>query len=137
MGLIVVDNSVLLPLFLSDESDDYAQRVILQSGTGEGLLAPSLCLLEFGNGILKAVRKKRLSEAEAAFAQRKFSALPIDFRDFGGADSLPLIHHLAQRRGLSFYDAVYLGLALSEGARLASLDEALNQAAKAEGVGLV
>jgi predicted nucleic acid-binding protein len=137
MGVIVVDNSALLPLFLSDEADDYAQRVIAQAAVGETLIAPVLCLLEFGNGILKAVRKSRVTEAEAAFAHRKLAMLPIDFRDSTGALQLPLIHVLAQRRQLSFYDGSYLALALNEGARLASLDEPLKAAAKAEGVELV
>ena len=61
MGVIVVDNSALLPLFLHDEDDTYAQVVISQSIAGESLVAPSLCLLEFGNGILKAVRRNRLT----------------------------------------------------------------------------
>jgi predicted nucleic acid-binding protein len=136
MGKIVVDNSALLPLFLFDEADDYARLVLGQGAAGESLIAPSLCLLEFGNCIVKAVRKGRLSEAEAAIAHREFAMLPIDFRDVAGVASLPLIHALAQRRSLSFYDAAYLALALNEGAKLASLDEALKNAAQAEGVAL-
>lgn len=134
MGVIVVDNSALLPLFLSGEADDYAHNVISQAATGEILIAPALCLLEFGNCILKAVRKGRLTEAEAAFAHRKLAMLPIDFRDSTGASQLPLIHALAQRRQLTFYDGSYLALALNEGARLASLDQPLKAAAKVEGV---
>ena len=137
MGLIVVDNSALLPLFLSDEADEYTQRVFARSGAGESLLTPTLCLLEFGNGILKAVRQKRLTEAEAAFAHRKLALLPIVFRDSVGTATVPLIHALAQRRSLTFYDAAYLALALHEGAKLASLDEALISAAKVEGVELI
>ena len=137
MGVIVIDNSALLPLFLADEADDFSQSVILRHSSGESLIAPSLCLLEFGNGILKAVRKKRLSEAEAAFAHRKCAMLPIAFRDVADVTTLPLIHSLAQRRGLTSYDASYLALALNEGAKLASLDDALKNAASAEGVELL
>ena len=137
MGLIVIDNSALLPLFLGDEADDYTQSVIRLHLASESLIAPSLCLLEFGNGILKAVRQKRLSEAEATFAHRKFAMLPIDFRELADVSTLPLIHALAERRTLTFYDASYLSLALNEGAKLASFDEALKNAAKAEGVELV
>ena len=137
MSTIVVDNSALLPLFLADESDDYGQRVIDQIAAGSALIAPSLCLLEFGNGILKAVRRKRITEAEAAFAYRKFAMLPIAFREFTSPTSMPRIHDLAQRRILSFYDCAYLAMALDEGAKLATLDNALREAAKAEGVGLV
>ena len=138
MGVIVVDNSALLPLFLHDEDDTYAQVVISQGIAGESLVAPSLCLLEFGNGILKAVRRNRLTGAEAAFAHRKLAQLPIEFLEpVKSATGLPLIHALAQRHALSFYDAVYLSLALDTGARLASLDAALAGAARAEGVLMV
>ena len=133
-----MDNSALLLLFLPDEDGTYAQEVIVQSIAGEIFVAPSLCRLEFGNGILKAVRRSQLTEAEAAFAHRKFAQLPIEFLDaVESASGLPLIHALAQRRGLSFYDAAYLSLALDAGARLARLDTALAGAARAEGVSLV
>ncbi len=138
MGTIVVDNSVPLPLFLSDEDDTYARVVIGRSIAGDDLLAPALCLLEFGNAVLKAGRQQRLTEAEAAFAQRKFASLPIEFRFLPETPAdLPPVHALAQRRSLSFYDAAYLSLALGAGARLASLDDALVGAARAEGVDVV
>jgi predicted nucleic acid-binding protein len=81
--------------------------------------------------------QRRLTEAEVAFAHHRFALLPIGFHDLLEASAIPLIHALAQRRRLSFYDATYLALALNEGARLASLDEALKNAATAEGVTLV
>jgi predicted nucleic acid-binding protein len=137
MGAIVVDNSALLPLFLFDEADDYSRLILGQSAAGESLIAPSLCLLEFGNCIVKAVRQGRLSEAEAAIAHREFALLPVNFRDAAPASSIPLIHALAQRQSLSFYDAAYLALAINEEAKLATLDEALKRAAQAEGVTLI
>ena len=65
-------------------------------------MAPALCFLEFGNGILKAVRQQWLSEADANFAHRKLALLPVEFREFVAAAKLPMIHVLAQRRSLSF-----------------------------------
>ena len=95
-------------------------------------------MLEFGHGILKAARRNRLTGAEAAFAHRKFAQLPIGFLpSVDSAAGLPLIHALAQRHSLGFYDAAYLSLALAAGARLASLDAALVGAARAEGVSVV
>ena len=135
MQPVVLDHSALLPLFLPDEGDEFSQRVIREAvAAGALLLAPTLCLLEFGHGILRAVRRQRLTEAEAAQAHRDFARLPIAFREFATTAHLPLIHGLAQRRTLGFYDATYLALTIHEGARLASLDEPLRAAAKAEGV---
>ncbi len=52
MGLIVVDNSARLPMFLPDEVDGYSRVVLRENVAGADLAAPSLCLVEFGNGIL-------------------------------------------------------------------------------------
>jgi predicted nucleic acid-binding protein len=41
---------------------------------------------------------------------------------------------LAERHGLTFYDALYLELALRRDAPLATLDAALQRAAKSEGL---
>ena len=135
MKAVILDNSALLPLFLADEDDAFAQRV-LQAAVAQSspVLAPTLCLLEFGHGILRAVRRQRMTEAEAALAHRSFARLPIVFREFAAPSNLALIHGLAQRRTLSFYDATYLALTISEGARLATLDEPLRAAARMEGV---
>ena len=137
MGVMVIDASALLPLFLFDEDKTYIRVVLRQGLAGESLTAPSFCIVEFGNCILKAVRQKRMSEAEAASAHRSFTLLPIRFRDFEQPMAIPVIHALAQRRSLTFYDATYLALAIKEGARLASLDNALKNAATAEGIVLV
>ena len=135
MKPVVLDHSALLPLFLPDEGDEFSQRVIREAVVARApLLAPTLCLQEFGHGILRAVRRQRLTEAEAAQAHRGFARLPIVFREFATSANVPLIHGLAQRRALSFYDATYLALTIHEGARLASLDERLRAAAVAEGV---
>ena len=77
------------------------------------------------------MRRQRLTEAQA---RRGFARLPIAFREFATVANLPLIHGLAQRRTLGFYDATYLALTIHEGARLASLDGPLRAAAMAEGV---
>lgn len=137
MKPVVLDNSTLLPLFLPDEGGEFSQRVVQEAvGAGVQLMAPTLCLLEFGHGILRAVRRGRLTEAGAAQAHRGLVRLPIAFREFATSANLPLIHGLAQRRTLGFYDATYLALTIHEGARLASLDDPLRAAAKAEGVEL-
>jgi predicted nucleic acid-binding protein len=44
---------------------------------------------------------------------------------------------LAHRHRLSFYDAAYLELAMREGCALATLDQALAQAARSEGIPII
>ncbi len=136
MKPVVLDSSAILPLFLPDESDVYSQAVIQQAAETR-LLSLSLCLLEVGNTLTVAVRRNRMTEAQAAFAHHNLFSLPIEFRDFINGTTITLVHGIAQRRGLTFYDAAYLAFAMSEGAKLASLDRALISAAKLEGVEVV
>lgn len=131
---IVLDNSALVPLFLPDESDDYPQRVMAAAVAGASVITSSFCLIEFGNTIATCVRRGRLTSAEASHAHQMLKALPLSFRNTVTPDALPGIHDLAVRRTLSFYDALYLHLALQEGATLATLDGPLRQAAVVEGV---
>ena len=137
MTAIVLDSSAILPLFLRDESDTYSQAVLQEAAEGARLLSLSLCLSEFGNTIGVAIRRGRLTEAQAAYAHRGLFLLPVEFQAFVDSSTMALIHGLAQRHRLSFYDASYLALAINEGARIASLDDALKDAAKAEGVVVV
>ncbi len=136
--LVVVDNSVLMPLIFSDEHDTGSRRLMRAGADGLKLICPSLCMIEFGNGILNGMRRtpKRLTEESASIAFGELMNLPLHFKDFFGASSLGRIGSRAIQLGLSFYDAVYLELALSENAKLATLDKPLSKAALAAGVPL-
>ena len=134
MKPIVIDNSALIPLFLPDEQADFTMAVFQRCLAGSRLMTASFCLIEFGNVIATSVRRKRLTEAEAAFAHKKLAELPVEFKESVTGTSIPGIHDVAIRRDLSFYDALYLALAMKEGASLATLDEPLKKAAVAEGV---
>ena len=136
VGLVVVDNSVLMPLVFNDEDDTYSRRLMLAGTSRVKLLCPALCMIEFGNGVLNGLKRnpKRISETGAALALGELMNLPLHFKDFIGATSLVKIGGRAIQHGLSFYDAVYLELALMENAKLATLDKPLAAAALAAGV---
>ena len=131
---VVADNSALVPLFLPDESGEYSLSLLGMVMNGAVMKMATLCQIEFGNVIATSVRRRRLTHAEAAFAHKKFSELPMEFVDYVTSATMPAIHDLAVRRDLSFYDALYLALAMDERAILATLDKPLKQAAIAEGV---
>ena len=92
--------------------------------------------LEVGNGLLTGLRRGRLTADQARTAIVALGALPIEVdldtasRAFG--ESWPL----AAQHGLTTYDAAYLEMAIRRGLPLATLDERLAGAARAEGVGL-
>ncbi len=131
---IVLDNSALVPLFLPDESTEFSQRLLKLGTQGSLLISPSFLLIEFGNTIATAVRRNRITPAQAAFAHAQIQELPITLVDYVSARRIPSIHGLAIQYGLSFYDALYLALAMEEGASLATLDGKLKQAAVVIGV---
>jgi predicted nucleic acid-binding protein len=128
---LVVDASVTLAWFLEGERTGFSEAILDQAGLLE-LWAPAIWLLEVPNALLVAERKKRIHREMRLEAVERASALGIRI------DTAPIdmktISALAERRGLSTYDAAYLECALRQGFDLATLDRELATAAAAEGV---
>lgn len=128
---VVFDCSVTLTWFLKDERTAFTDTAfeLLES---EECWVPYLWRLEFPNALLIAERKKRLGREQrleildnaAQLVLRTDHALP-DIRSLSA---------LAERRGLTVYDASYLELALRCGFDLITLDRELADGAAAEGV---
>ncbi|MFK7910570.1 MAG: type II toxin-antitoxin system VapC family toxin [Akkermansiaceae bacterium] len=128
----VVDNSIVLPLFITDEDSSAMEELVEQASAGTPLLVPQLWLNEFGNGLLVCSRRGRISEERALVAHQKANQLPLEIVQFPSMDDLSHVHLLAEKHGLSFYDASYLALAINRGAKLATNDKKLALAAKQE-----
>ena len=79
------------------------------------------------------MRRKRITHADAQDFFESLKGLPIRLADPVSYDG---VFSLADRHGLSVYDAAYLDLALREGLPLASLDNAFCNAAGKSGVAL-
>ena len=137
VGRVVVDNSVLVPLFFPDEQAEFSDVVLSKIQDGTRLIAPRLAVIEFGNTVLKGIRQSRISQETGDAAPGDFVELPIEFLDSFSESHLPRVMKLAQKQGLSAYDATYLALAMDEGAKLATLDAALRRAAESEEVGFI
>jgi predicted nucleic acid-binding protein len=88
--------------------------------------------LELPNALLAAERKRRIDRARRLEAIDQASRLGI--RIDAALPDMKAIGALAERHGLSAYDASYLELALRQGFDLATLDRSLAAAAAAEGV---
>ena len=134
VAVVVLDNSILVSLVVSDEDPTYSEQVLKSVKSGGRLIAPNLCMCEFGNAMLSCVRRKRMTMGQAWKAFERLEELPIEFGAGISFHELTAIHALADASGLSFYDAVYLMLALAKNARLATLDRPLQAAAKKQGV---
>jgi len=134
---VVVDNSFLGAYFIPDE--DPAHTVPLLKNLEHqtvALHAPSLYLIEFSNMLVVSLRRQRLTQDEFHAALADVRDLHIQIHGHVSYDSLARQTALAQRHGLSFYDALYLDLAITLSASLATLDTALLTAAPAEAVTL-
>ena len=132
MSGLVVDASVALAWLFDDEVEPRADKV-LELLEEDGALVPQLWHLEMRNSLLMAERRGRLSAGEVKERLDTLRSLPIRT---DAESELQSAFDLARARGLSFYDALYLELAKRESAELATLDEALGQAALTEGVPL-
>ena len=127
----VLDASVTLPWFLQDERTAFTDSVFAALGEDE-FWVPAVWRLEFPNALLAAERKRRIDRQTRIEALEFASGLalrvdpaPIDMRT---------ISSIAERHGLSTYDASYLELALRQGIGLITLDRALADAAVGAGI---
>ena len=131
MASLVVDASVGAAWFLPDEATPFTEAALAATVTGE-VWVPALWLLEIGNMLLSAQRRKRITAAKREELAQAASALRL--RIDREPVSIAAIDLLAARHQLSSYDAAYLELALRRKIPLATLDAALLKAMPKEGV---
>lgn len=134
--MFVLDCSVTMAWAFDDE--DAPRAAGMRDRLDQDIaVVPAIWALEVGNALLMAERRKRISRAESLRFVELLRALPIDVDAtpaLGGLDSLL---SLARQAGVSVYDAGYLDLAASHGLPLATLDKALERAARQIGVALL
>ena len=128
MQRFVVDNSVVMAWGL-DESSRYADAIMDLVSQAE-VLVPGIWPLEFANALLVAERRTRLSEAEAMRLKELVLEIPITVVSEPVSRILSDILALAREQGISCYDASYLDLAMREAVPLATIDNALREAAR-------
>jgi predicted nucleic acid-binding protein len=134
---IVVDASVALRWLAGDGSvadQAYARGVLLRFQPGQDeMLVPSLWSIELSNVLARNLRRGDIDENRSTRFIGHIGGLPItvDTRTAEVAFSDTLA--LAQRNGLTSYDACYLELSLRSACPLATLDKDLRRALAAEG----
>lgn len=128
---LVVDASVSAAWFLPEEATPYTEAA-LQATADRQVCVPALWLLEVGNLLLSAQRRRRITDAKRRELVAHAQALRLD------VDREPVamttLDDLAARHALSAYDAAYLELALRRTLPLATNDAALLKAMAAAGV---
>jgi predicted nucleic acid-binding protein len=132
MAAYVLDSSVAASWCFPDEQTSYSKAALLAINPS-GAVAPRLLAYEIRNTVLIGVRRRRITQGQAADFLRTLARLPIRLTDPASYDD---VFALAERHNLSMYDASYLDLAVREHMVLATLDSQLVRSALAEGIGL-
>lgn len=125
MSRYVVDASVAVKWYLPEIHSEAADRLL--TGTHE-LLAPDLLYPEIGNILWKRVMKSELTDEKARTILRSLEAVPIQLIGSGVLAEVALL--LACRTKRSFYDSLYLALAVSARCELVTADLKLYNALK-------
>ena len=134
--MFVLDCSVTMAWAFDDE--DAPRAAVMRDRLGEDLaVVPAIWALEVGNALLVAERRQRISRAESTRFVELLRALPIDVDATPALGTLDSLLSLARQTGVSVYDAGYLDLAAAHGLPLATLDKALERAARQIGVALL
>ncbi len=133
---LVLDASLALSWALPDEASVYSDAV-LGKVAALGALVPGLWPHEMANGLLMAQKRGRYTTAQRVVFVAEVLRLPIEVETSAARDILDRQASLAERYGLTAYDAAYLDLALRRGIPLATQDKAMKAAADTAGVALV
>ena len=125
-------------VFERQQAKDAARASQLLATCGEEpWWVPGLWQLEVANALLVGERRGLIEPEASDLFRARLASLPISCDDDTAQERQSRLVVLARCHGLSSYDATYLELAQRLGARLASFDRRLNQAATAAGVALV
>ena len=129
----VLDASVTASWCFDDESAQGADAAMDRLPSDHAVV-PALWWFEIRNILVVNERRGRIQSADADMFLNDLARLPIRIeRD----PSERLVVALARKHQLSAYDAAYLDLAVRLTAPIATLDRALADAARAEGLEIV
>ncbi len=136
MAAVVLDASLILAWILPGEAGSAQAGPVIERIVADGAAAPGLWRLEVANVLAIAERRGRLPAGSAVELIERLSDLPVAIDPETSARAWGATLALAQRHGLTVYDAAYLELAQRTGLPLATFDQALKKAAGAENVAL-
>lgn len=130
---LVLDSSATLGWIYPDEANDETARIFEQVVTSGGWV-PSLWRLEVANSLQMGIRRGRIDATRRDSVLADLTALDISVDPDTDKAAWTATLQLADRFGLTLYDAAYLELAQRRSLPLATLDRALRSAAQSLGV---
>ena len=108
----VIDSSVGLGWVHHDQATPETNKVLAEVEGGITVVVPSLWFLEIANGLLVLQRRKKITGAERKSALETLARLNLTVDDEAGRVAFQQTSELAEKHGLSIYDATYLEVAL-------------------------
>lgn len=133
---LVIDSSVTLAWVYPDETTEPIRNV-LELVINSGAWVPALWKLEVANVLQNGVLRGRTDSSFRDGTLADLAMLPISVDSETDRQAWSATLHLADRYGLTLYDAAYLELAQRRRLPLATLDNELRIAATAEGISLL
>jgi predicted nucleic acid-binding protein len=122
---LVVDASVAIKWYLPESHSADADRLL---GNGFQLLAPDLLVAETGNILWKRVMRSELTVRKAESILRALKALPMTLHPASVLAENAMTVACGLKR--SFYDSLYLALALTADCPLVTADRKLFEAVR-------
>jgi predicted nucleic acid-binding protein len=132
VGALALDASVVLTRLLDDAGGSYAASVLDLARDGDlELWAPALWSFDVANALLEAVRRGRLTRADADAAAGLVASLDARLAPFSTGECLADVRATAASHGLTVTTRpTFMHMARRLDAPLATLDEALARAVR-------
>lgn len=134
MATFIADASATLPWCFEDEATAWTDGLLDRLRAGDRIMVPAHWPTEVSNGMLMALRRKRIQPGSPELFWDALAVLPIEVEPPLSPLQAKAVLVLCAQYGLTVYDATYLELAKRKGLPLATLDADLIGAASAEGV---
>ena len=123
----------MVAALIAEEHTTFAAEVLEQLAD-EPLAAPQLVMWEIANVLQKKILRGVIDARDRQDVWTALELCGLTLHQAPPSGEMDRLGQLADRLGLSAYDAAFLDLALVEGAALATLDRDLARAAVAEGL---
>ena len=130
----VLDASVAITWAMRDEDHSTADLAFQKLQTDSSAVVPAIWWYEIRNVLLANERRNRISPEDSIQFLSDLSGFEIELRPMENSQSTI---EVARQQKLSVYDAAYLALAVDLRLPIATLDEALQSAARSVNVPLL
>lgn len=137
MAAFVLDVSACMPWCCEDEATPASEELLQRAARRDALHVPSLWPWEMMNAVAVSVRRQRITAERAQQFFEQLAAFDFHLAPAPALAQFWELSRLASQHRLTAYDAAYLDLARRLSLPLATLDDDLRKAARAEGISVL